>query len=191
MNERVTRLLVGITGSTGAILGIRLLEVLGRRQEIEVHSIVSAAARKTIEYETGMSIDDVKGLAGKSYDAQDIAAPPASGTFPLDGMVIAPCSMKTLSAVANSYADDLIARAADVTLKERRKLVLVTRETPLHLRHLELMVDATRAGAVILPPVTAFYHRPKTIDDIVNHTITKVLDQFAIEAGLIERWSGA
>lgn len=184
------RIVVGITGSTGAIYGVRLLEVLSSFHDVETHGIVSEAARKTIGFETGRDPDEVAALATVSHDNRDIGDSIASGTFLVEGMVVAPCSMKTLSAVANAYADDLIARAADVCLKERRKLVLVVRETPLHLRHLELMVEATRAGAVILPPVPAFYHLPRSIDDLVDHTLTKILDQLGIEAGLIERWKG-
>ena len=183
------RLIVALTGSSGPHYGVRLLEALGD-VDVEVHLILSAAARKTIEYEMGRDPDQVLTLADVVHDERDIAAPIASGTFLTDGMVVAPCSIRTLSAIANSANDNLVVRAADVCLKERRRLVLVVRETPLHLGHLRLMLQATEAGAVILPPVPGFYHLPKTIDDLVDHTVTKVLDQFGIHLGLIARWEG-
>jgi polyprenyl P-hydroxybenzoate/phenylacrylic acid decarboxylase-like protein len=180
-----------MSGSTGAIYGVRMLEALRQvAPEAEIHLVASSAARMTIPYETGDDPDRVFGLAHVVHDERNIGATIASGTFVTDGMVIAPCSMKTLSAVANAYNDNLIARAADVCLKERRKLVMVVRETPLNLVHLRLMAQATEAGAVILPPMPAFYHLPKTIDDIVNHTIGKVLDQFGVEHELTTRWAG-
>lgn len=183
------RLIVALTGSSGPHYGVRLLEVL-RDVDVEVHLILSAAARKTIEYEMGRDSDQVLTLADVVHDERNIAAPIASGTFLTDGMVVAPCSIRTLSAIANSANDNLVVRAADVCLKERRRLVLVVRETPLHLGHLRLMLQATEAGAVILPPVPGFYHLPKTIDDLVDHTVTKVLDQFGIHLDLIARWEG-
>lgn len=183
------RLIVALTGSSGPHYGVRLLEVL-RDVDVEVHLILSAAARKTIEYEMGRDPDQVLTLADVVHDERNIAAPIASGTFLTDGMVVAPCSIRTLSAIANSANDNLVVRAADVCLKERRRLVLVVRETPLHLGHLRLMLQATEAGAVILPPVPGFYHLPKTIDDLVDHTVTKVLDQFGIHLDLIARWEG-
>src|SRR5262245_6476700 len=183
------RIIVALTGSSGPHYGVRLLEVL-RDVDVEVHLILSAAARKTIEYEMGRDPDQVLTLADVVHDERDIAAPIASGTFLTDGMVVAPCSIRTLSAIANSANDNLVVRAADVCLKERRRLVLVVRETPLHLGHLRLMLQATEAGAVIMPPVPGFYHLPKTIDDLVDHTVTKVLDQFGIHLDLIARWEG-
>jgi len=183
------RLIVALTGSSGPHYGVRLLEVL-RDVDIEVHLILSAAARKTIEYEMGRDPDQVLTLAHTVHDERNIAAPIASGTFLTDGMVVAPCSIRTLSAIANSANDNLVVRAADVCLKERRRLVLVVRETPLHRGHLRLMLEATEAGAVILPPVPGFYHLPKTIDDLVDHTVTKVLDQFGIHLDVIARWEG-
>lgn len=185
-----TRLVVGISGSSGPHYGVRLVEALREHTEVEIHLIVSAGARKTIEYELGLNPDEVIGLAHAVHEEGNVAAAIASGTFLTDGMVVAPCSMKTLSAIANAYGDNLIARAADVCLKERRRLVLVTRETPLHAGHLRLMTEATAAGAVILPPVPGFYHRPRTIEDLVDHTVVKVLDQFGIHLDLIERWRG-
>ena len=190
MVAAMRRIVIGISGSSGAIYGARLVEVLAEQAEVETHLIMSNAARATISYETDYSPDDIAALADHVYDEKNIAAGPASGTFLTDGMIVAPCSMKTLSAIANSYTDNLITRAADVALKERRKLVLVVRETPLHLQHLRLMAQATETGAVILPPGPGFYIRPTTIDQLVDHTITKILDQFAIDAGLIERWEG-
>ena len=185
------RLIVGLSGSTGPHYGVRLLEVLReQRPDVETHVILSQAARKTIEYEMGRDPDTVAALAHTLHDERNIGASIASGTFITEGMVVAPCSMKSLSAIANSYNDNLIARAADVCLKERRKLVLVVRETPLHLGHLRLMQQATEAGAVILPPVPAFYHLPKSIEDLVDHTVVKILDQFGIHVDTIQRWQG-
>ncbi len=184
------RLIVALSGSTGPHYGVRLLEVLRAHTEIETHLILTAAARKTIEYEMGRDPESVLALADVVHDERDIASAIASGTFVTDGMAVAPCSIKTLSAIANSYNDTLTVRAADVCLKERRKLVLVVRETPLHAGHLRLMLRATESGAVILPPVPGFYHRPKTVDEIVDHTVVKVLDQFGIHLDLIKRWAG-
>lgn len=186
-----TRLVIGLSGSTGPHYGVRLLEILReQRPDIETHVILSNAARLTIDYEMGRNPDDVAALAHTLHDERNIAASIASGSFVTDGMIVAPCSIKTLSAIANSFNDNLIARAADVCLKERRKLVLVVRETPLHLGHLRLMQQATEAGAVILPPVPGFYHRPQSIQDLVDHTVTKILDQFGIHLDLIQRWHG-
>ena len=184
------RLIIGLTGSSAPHYGVRLLEVLRAETDYEVHAIISAGARKTIEYEMRRDADEVVALAHVVHDERDLGASIASGTFITAGMVVSPCSIKTLSAIANSHADNLIARAADVCLKERRKLVLVVRETPLHLGHIRLMAQATESGAVILPPVPAFYHRPATISDLIDHTVTKILDQFGIDLGLIKRWEG-
>jgi len=180
---------IGISGSSGPHYGVRLLEVL-RPLDVEVHLVMSAAAHRTIEYEMRRDPAEVAALADVVHDERDIAAAPASGTFVTEGMVVAPCSIRTLSAVACSANDNLVVRAADVCLKERRRLVLVVRETPLHLGHLRLMAQVTEAGAVVLPPVPAFYHRPETIGDLVDHTVTKVLDQFGIHLDLIRRWQG-
>lgn len=185
------RIVIGVSGSTGAIYGVRLLEVLQNSPDVETHLVVSDPAKQTIAYETGWAVDDVLSMASVVYDYRDIGAAISSGSFPTDGMVIAPCSIKTLSSVANSYNDNLLSRAADVTLKERRKLVMVVRETPLHRGHLKLMLDVTENGGVILPPMPSFYHLPKTVDDIVNHTVQRVLDQFGIEKDLFQRWTGA
>ncbi|HYF94349.1 MAG TPA: UbiX family flavin prenyltransferase [Symbiobacteriaceae bacterium] len=183
------RIVVGISGASGAIYGVRLLEVL-RRLGAETHLVLSEKAGETIEYETAYRVDDVLALADHVYAVHDVAAAISSGSFQTDGMVVAPCSIKTLSGVANSYNDNLLTRAADVTLKERRKLVLVVRETPLHLGHLRLMTAAAELGAVILPPMPAFYHKPQSIDDIINQTVGKVLDQFGLEGNLFKRWTG-
>ncbi len=184
------RIVVGLSGSSGAVYGVRLLEVLSKHQDVETHLIISKGARATIAYETECDPDSVAEMADVVYQDADMAAAIASGTFLVEGMVVAPCSIKTLSSIANSFNANLISRAADVCLKERRKVVLVVRETPLHMGHLRLMLRATESGAVILPPVPGFYTRPASVRDIVDHTVTKVLDQFGIDAGLIERWSG-
>ena len=184
------RLLIGITGTTGVIYGIRLLQTLREKPDIETHLMVTPAGERIIAIETEYSADDVRSLADCGYHSDDIAAAPASGSFLHDGMIIAPCSMKTLSAIANSYADDLLTRAADVTLKERRTLVLLARETTLHAGHLRNMLRVAEMGGVILPPVPAFYHRPRSIEDIVDHTVGKTLDLLRIEHTLFERWRG-
>lgn len=184
------RLIVGITGASGAIYGIRLLEMLRDHPEVETHLIISQAAELTISLETDWAVPDIKKLASYTYDNDDIAAPIASGSFAADGMAIIPCSIKTMSAIAYSFSHNLLIRAADVALKERRKLVLVVRETPLHLGHLRAMTALTETGAVILPPVPAFYHRPETVADIVDQTAGKVLDQFGINPKSYRRWPG-
>lgn len=184
------KLIVGISGSTGAIYGVRLMEVLHGTPDIETHLVVSDSAKYTIEYETNKKIQDVLDLADVVYDNRDLGAAISSGSFQTAGMIVAPCSIKSLSSVAHSYNDNLLTRAADVCLKERRKLVMVVRETPLHRGHLKLMLEVTENGGVILPPVPSFYHLPKSVDDIVNHTVQRALDQFGIEKGLFERWKG-
>jgi 4-hydroxy-3-polyprenylbenzoate decarboxylase len=183
------RIVVGISGASGAIYGIRILEVL-KNAGIETDLVMSDSAKRTIVYETDYSINDVKRLASCVHDNNDVGASIASGSFKHAGMIIAPCSIKTLSAVANSFNTNLLIRAADVTLKERRKLVLMLRETPLHLGHLRLMTQVTETGGILVPPLPAFYHRPKTIDDIISQSVTKVLDQFDIDADLFKRWTG-
>ena len=183
-------LIIGITGASGVIYGIRLLEVLSATKDIETHLIISEAGEKNIRYETDWKVEDVKALASFCYNIGDIGASLASGSFKRDGMIIAPCTVKTMSALASSYNDNLLVRAGDVTLKERRKLVLLVRETPLHLGHLRNMERLTEMGAIIMPPVPAFYHKPKTISDIVDHTIGKILDIFDIEHNIFQRWSG-
>ena len=183
-------IIIAITGATGAIYGVRLLEVLSSMKGIETHLVISEAGEKTIAYETRWKLDDVRKLASYSYDVGDIYAPISSGSFRRDGMVVAPCTIKTMSALANSYSDNLITRAADVTLKERRKLVVMVRETPLHLGHIKNMERLTEMGAIIMPPMPAFYHKPQTVQDIVDHTIGKALDILDIKHELFQRWSG-
>ena len=187
------RLIVGISGASGAIYGIRLLQVLRDVAGVETHLVMSQAARQTLSLETDLSLRDVQALSDVVHDARDIAASISSGSFKTAGMVILPCSIKTLSGIVNSYTDTLVTRAADVVLKERRPLVLCVRETPLHLGHLRLMTQAAELGAVIMPPVPAFYHRPQTLDDVINHTVNRVLDQFDIylPEDLFTRWQGA
>jgi len=183
-------LVIGITGASGVIYGIRLLEVLAKTEGVQTALIISKAGAEIIKYETDRDLEKVKALADAYYDIDDIGSVLSSGSYKRDGMVIAPCSMKTLSALANSYADNLIARAADITLKERKKLVLLVRETPLHLGHLRNMVKVTEMGAVVFPPVPAFYHRPRTIHDLIDYTVGRVLDIFDIEHNLFTRWPG-
>jgi len=183
----VKRLIVGISGATGAIYGIRLLEVL-TKSDVETHLVITEAAQKTILMETDWKLAKVKSLAKVAYDIQDIGADIASGSFQSEGMVVIPSSIKSLSAIANSFNVNLLIRAADVTLKERHKLVLVVRETPLHKGHINLMLRVTDMGATLLPPIPAFYFHPKTIDDLINHTVGKVLDLFGINHHLFERW---
>ncbi|MGK6521012.1 UbiX family flavin prenyltransferase [Enterobacter hormaechei] len=187
------RLIVGISGASGAIYGVRLLQVLRDVAGVETHLVMSQAARQTLSLETDLSLRDVQALADVVHDARDIAASISSGSFKTAGMVILPCSIKTLSGIVNSYNDTLVTRAADVVLKERRPLVLCVRETPLHLGHLRLMTQAAELGAVIMPPVPAFYHRPQTLDDVINQTVNRVLDQFDIDLpeDLFTRWQGA
>ena len=181
------RLIIGISGATGPIYGIRLLEVL-KKKGTETHLIITSPAKKIVLQETSYSIKKVESLVHAVYDDEDLGAPISSGSFKTDGMIIIPCSIKSLSSIAHSYNVNLLTRAADVTLKEARKLVLVVRETPLHQGHLELMFQASRMGAIILPPIPAFYHDPKTIDDLINQTVGKTLDLFGINHRLFERW---
>jgi 4-hydroxy-3-polyprenylbenzoate decarboxylase len=183
------RVVVAITGSSGVIFGIRALEML-RAAAVQTHLVVSAAARVTIAQETDRKVSDVLSLADAVHEPHDIAAPIASGSFPTDGMIIIPCSIKTLSAVANSFAADLITRAADVTLKEGRRLILVVRETPLHRGHIRLMDLAAASGAVIFPPVPAFYGRPRTLDDLITATVGRALLRLGVENEGYHRWEG-
>jgi len=182
------RLIVGLSGATGAIYGIRMLDVLSKVEDVETHLVLTRAARMTIQVETPYSVKDVESMADHVHDINNVGASIASGSFRTEGMVIVPCSMKSMGGIALSVGGDLLVRAADVVLKERKKLVLVTRETPLHLGHLESMASLTRMGAIIFPPVPAFYHRPKTLDDVVNQTVTRILDQFDIDLNLFQRW---
>ena len=184
------KLIVGISGATGVIYGIRLLEVLRTIDDVQTHLVMSPYAKLNIEIETSYAPAEVESLAHQVHSNRDQAASISSGSFKTDGMVIAPCSMKTLSAIANSYADSLLARAADVVLKERRTLVLMPRESPLHTGHCKLLYEASQLGAVVAPPMPAFYSDPQTIDDLVNHSVGRVLDLFDLDAGILNRWEG-
>jgi len=183
------RIIIAICGASGAIYGVRLLEIL-KGLEIESHLIISRAGHITITQETDYSIEQIKSLANYTYHFSDIGATLASGSFKNSGMIIAPCSMKTVASIAAGIEDNLISRAASVSLKERRKLVLMIRETPLHHGQLENILKISTYGGIIAPPVPAFYNRPKTIDELVNHTVSRVLDLFDIESGLVKRWEG-
>lgn len=183
------RLLIGISGASGAIYGIRLLELL-KATGIETHLIVSRAARMTLSYETDLSIADIEALATVTYPEQDVGAACSSGSFKTLGMIVAPCSIKTMAEIASGATSNLVSRAADVCLKERRRLVLMLRETPLHLGHIRSMAAVTEAGAIVYPPVPAFYARPQSIDDMIDHTLGRVLDLFEIDLGTVRRWSG-
>ena len=183
-------IIIGITGASGAIYGIRLLQALSDMKEVETHLIVTAAGAETVKHETDWELNQVYSLADYYYDIDEIGARLASGSVKRDGMIIAPCTMKTMSAIANAYTDNLLIRAADVTLKERKKLVLLTRETPLHLGHIRNMEKVTEMGGIILPPIPAFYHKPQTIEDIIDQTVGKVLDIFDIDYSLYRRWQG-
>ena len=183
------RLIVGLSGATGSIFGIRILQVLQPIPDIETHVVMSKAAKMTLQVETPHSVKEVEAMADVVHDINNIGASIASGSFRTAGMVIAPCSMKSMGGIVLSVGGDLLVRASDVILKERKKLVLVVRETPLHLGHLESMAQLTRMGAVIFPPVPAFYHRPKTLDDVINQTVARILDQFEVETDMFKRWN--
>jgi len=187
------RLIIGISGASGAIYGVRLLQVLQQVSEVETHLVMSPAARQTLSLETDYTLREVQALADVVHDVRDIAASISSGSFKTLGMAILPCSMKTLSGIVHSYSDSLLTRAADVVLKEQRKLVLGVRETPLHIGHLRMMTTAAELGAVIIPPVPAFYHRPQSIMELVDQTVNRVVDQFDITLpqDLFTRWNGA
>ncbi|CAG9191643.1 flavin prenyltransferase [Paraburkholderia sabiae] len=188
---RKPRIVVGISGASGAMIGVRLLAALRRLGTHETHLIVSQSGALTASQELGLTRSDLDGMADIVHNVRDIGATVASGSFLTAGMVIAPCSMKTLAGIANGFADNLLTRAADVMLKERRRLVLVARETPLNLAHLRNMTLATEMGAIVMPPVPAFYAHPKTIEDVVDHTVGRILDLFAIEhREIAKRWSG-
>lgn len=182
------RLIIGISGASGTVYGIRALEILRRMGNVETHLVLSPSAARTIAEETDYTIDYVKGLAHQLHGHKDIGASISSGSFVTEGMLIAPCSVKTLSGIANCYDDELIVRAADVQLKERRRVVLMFRETPLHAGHIALMEQATRNGAIVMPPVPGFYSRPKTIDEMVTQSVGRALDLFGIDAHVVKRW---
>jgi flavin prenyltransferase len=185
------RLIIGISGASGVIYGIRMLEVLKELGDVETHLIMSKFGRLNIDIETDHSIDYVEGLADVVHGYGNQAATISSGSFRTDGMVIAPCSMNTLSAIAHSAAGNLLVRAADVVLKERRPLVLMPREVPLHVGHCKLLYEVAQLGAVIAPPMPAFYNHPATIDDLINHSVGRVLDLFGIDTGAVKRWQGS
>ena len=185
------QLIIGMSGASGVIYGIRLLEVLKSEPEIETHLVMSESAKMNIGLETNWNANDVKALADHVHSNKDIASNIASGSYRTAGMIVAPCSIKTLSAIANSYADSLLVRAADVVLKEQRQLVLVPRETPLHTGHCELLMKASQIGAVIAPPMPAHYINPQSVDDLVDHHVGRVLDLFHIDPGLVKRWQGS
>ena len=181
------RIVIGISGASGVIYGIKMLSLL-QEKDFQTHLIISESGRQNIEIETSYKADDVSAMADYTYDNRDVGAALASGSYLTEGMVVVPCTIKTLSGIANSYTNNLLVRAADVTLKEKRKLVLVVRETPLHMGHLSLMMKAAKMGAHILPPVPSFYHQPKSIDDIIHQTIGKIFDYLGIEHDLFTRW---
>ncbi len=185
------RVIVGITGASGVIYGIRALELLRAQSGVETHLVLSPAAARTIVEETDWTVAAVRRLAHVEHNYRDIGAPLASGSFRCTGMLVAPCSAKTLSGIASCFDDELIVRAADVCLKERRRVVLLFRETPLHAGHIEIMAQATRNGAIVMPPVPAFYSRPRSADDIVTQTVGRALDLFGIVAGVVKRWKDA
>jgi polyprenyl P-hydroxybenzoate/phenylacrylic acid decarboxylase-like protein len=184
------RLIVGITGATGAVYGVELLKTLGGLEDWESHVVMSDAGALNLWHELKMRRKDLEKLATAAYNPKDIGATIASGSFLTEGMVIAPCSMKTLAAVAHAHADDLVSRAADVVLKERRRLVLIPRETPLNLAHLRNMTAVTEMGGIIMPPMPAFYAMPKSIEDLVAHTVARVLDLFGVHSARLARWQG-
>ncbi|MGD8227345.1 MAG: UbiX family flavin prenyltransferase [Desulfobacteraceae bacterium] len=181
------RIVIGISGASGVIYGIKMLSLL-QGKAFQTHLIISESGRQNIEIETSYKADDVAAMADYTYDNRDVGAALASGSYLTEGMVVVPCTIKTLSGIANSYTNNLLVRASDVTLKEKRKLVLVVRETPLHVGHLRLMMKAANMGAHILPPIPSFYHQPKTIDDIIHQTIGKIFDYMGIEHDLFTRW---
>jgi len=184
------KVIVAITGATGSIFGIRILEILKTIKEVETHLILSKWGRKTIESETSHTIEEVELLADYTYDTANLGARISSGSFQVDAMIIAPCSMKTLASIRMGFADNLVSRAADVILKERKKLILLTRETPLNTIHLENMLALSRMGTIMLPPMPAFYNHPKTIDDLVNHIAYRTVDQLGIILPDLKRWNG-
>ncbi|WP_214366427.1 UbiX family flavin prenyltransferase [Pseudonocardia sp. H11422] len=184
------RIIVALTGASGAVYGIRTLELLREQPDVETHLVLTKAARATIGYETDRSVAEVRALADVVHSDNDLGAPISSGSFRTAGMLVAPCSVKTLSGIATSYDDSLVVRAADVVLKERRRLVLLLRETPLHAGHVRLMADVTASGAIVMPPVPAFYTRPASVSDIVDHTVGRTLDLLDIDTDAVQRWDG-
>jgi len=185
------RVIVGISGASGVVYGIRLLQALGQQEGVETHLVMSATGKLNIGLETGYAIPEVEAMADVVYNDRNLAAAISSGSFRTDAMVVAPCSMKSLSAIVHSYSDTLLTRAADVVLKDRRTLILVPRESPLHLGHCKLLYEAAQLGAVIAPPMPAFYNGPSTVDDIVDHSVGRLLDLLGLDSALVRRWSGA
>lgn len=190
MGENKQKIIIGISGASGVIYGIRLLQLLADSDVVETHLVMSKAAQLTISQETDYAIKDVNALANHTYSANDIGAAIASGSFLTDGMIVAPCSIRTMSSIATGVTDNLLTRSADVILKEQRKLVLMVRESPFHLGHLRTMTQLAEIGAVIAPPLPAFYPNPSTLDDIINHSVGKVLDMFNIDMDVVKRWEG-
>ncbi len=184
------RIVVAITGASGAIYGVRALEFVRDLPDVESHVVMTASAHRTIEHETSYKLDEVRALADQLYSPRDIGAAIASGSFVTAGMLVAPCSVKTLSGIAHCYDENLVVRAADVCLKERRRVVLMLRETPLHAGHIDLMAQATKNGAIIMPPVPAFYALPSTLDDVVNQTVSRALELLDISIAGVKRWDG-
>lgn len=184
------RIIIGISGASGVVYGIRLLEILKDQKGIETHLIMSGAGRMNVGIETKYSLRDVEALADVVHRTNNISANISSGSFRTDGMIVTPCSMKTLSGIVNSYAENLLCRAADVVLKEGRKLVLMPREAPLHVGHCKLLYEAAQIGIIIAPPMPAFYNRPKSIEDIIDHSLGRILDLFELDPGIVKRWSG-
>ena len=185
------KVIVGISGASGVIYGIRLLQALRESQGVETHLVLSATGKLNIRLETDFKVPEVEALAGRVHDDRNLAACISSGSFRSDAMLVVPCSMKSLSGIVNSYSDTLLTRAADVTLKDRRPLILVPRETPLHLGHCKLLYEAAQLGAIIAPPMPAFYNKPASVEDIVDHTVGRLLDLLGLESGLVRRWGGA
>lgn len=184
------RLIIGMSGASGVIYGIRLLEVLKDLPEVETHLVMSSTAKMNVTIETNYSVKQIESLADEVHSDRNVAACISSGSFSTAGMIVAPCSMKSLSGIVHSYADNLLVRAADVVLKEGRKLVLMARETPLHVGHCKLLYEAAQMGAIIAPPMPAFYNAPQTLDDIINHSVGRVIDLFDLDAGVVKRWAG-
>jgi 4-hydroxy-3-polyprenylbenzoate decarboxylase len=185
------RVVVGISGASGIVYGMRLLQRLGELDGVETHSVISPSARRTADYELDLGPTELESLADVHHRYQDLAASISSGSFKTDGMVVAPCSIKTLSSIANCFSDNLLSRAADVTLKERKPLVLLVRETPLHVGHLRLMLQAAEMGAVLMPPLPAFYNRPTSLDEMVDYSVTRALDQLGLDLPDTRRWEGS
>lgn len=184
------RIIVGISGASGLIYGVRVLEMLREVEEVETHLVMTHAAKLNAGIETEWTVPEIEALADEVHSIKNIAASIASGSYRTEGMIVAPCSMRTLSAIVHSYSENLLTRAADVVLKERRRLVLMPRETPLHAGHCKLMLEACGLGAVVAPPVPAMYAKPQTLDDVINHSVARVLDLFDIDTGRLKRWRG-